>query len=132
MVKLDAKSDPRVFPFGRILRSTCLDELPQLLNVLRGDMSLVGPRPCMAYEFQKYQDWQKRRFDAMPGITGLWQVSGKNKTTFTEMVGLDIAYAERVSVFSDIRIIVKTIPAILSDLTTSAARKEIRQVKRAA
>ena len=85
----------------------------------------------MAYEFQQYQDWQQRRFDAMPGITGLWQVSGKNKTTFTEMVGLDIAYAERVSVFSDIRIIVKTIPAILSDLTSSAARKEIRQVKRA-
>src|SRR5947207_4546049 len=85
MVKLDTRNDPRVFPFGRILRNTCLDELPQLINVLLGDMSLVGPRPCMAYEFQQYQDWQQRRFDAMPGITGLWQVSGKNKTTFTEM-----------------------------------------------
>ena len=132
MVKLDAKSDPRVFPFGRILRSTCLDELPQLINVLRGDMSLVGPRPCMAYEFQQYQDWQKRRFDAMPGITGLWQVSGKNKTTFTEMIGLDIAYVERVSFMEDLRIIFKTIPAILSDLAENAGRKDMTQVKRAA
>ena len=132
MVKLDAKSDPRVFPFGRILRSTCLDELPQLINVLRGDMSLVGPRPCMVYEFHQYQDWQKRRFDAMPGITGLWQVSGKNRTTFTEMIGLDIAYAERVSFMCDLKIILKTIPAILSDLPGSTGRKDIRQVKRAA
>ena len=132
MVKLDAKSDPRVFPFGKLLRSTCLDELPQLINVLRGDMSLVGPRPCIAYEFQQYQDWQKRRFDAMPGITGLWQVSGKNKMTFTEMIGLDIAYVERVSFMCDLKIIFKTIPAIVSDLAEGAGRKDMRQVKRAA
>jgi lipopolysaccharide/colanic/teichoic acid biosynthesis glycosyltransferase len=132
MVKLDSKNDPRVFRFGRILRTTCLDELPQLINVLRGDMSLVGPRPCMPYEAQQYQDWQKRRFEAMPGITGLWQVSGKNKTTFTEMIGLDIAYADRVSFISDLKIIFKTIPAIVSDLAEAAGRKDITQVKRAA
>jgi lipopolysaccharide/colanic/teichoic acid biosynthesis glycosyltransferase len=132
MVKLDSKNDPRVFPFGRILRSTCLDEMPQLINVLLGEMSLVGPRPCLFYEFQQYQDWQKRRFDAMPGLTGLWQVSGKNRTTFTEMVGFDIAYAERVSLMSDLKIILRTIPAIVSDLTAGAERKDITQVKRAA
>lgn len=123
MVKLDASGDPRVFPFGRLLRRTCMDELPQLINVLLGDMSLVGPRPCMPYEAQQYQDWQLRRFDAMPGITGLWQVSGKNRTTFTEMVKLDIAYLEEVSFALDLRILCRTIPAIISDaLWVSTAR----------
>ena len=116
MVKLDARSDPRVFPFGRILRSTYLDELPQLFNVLMGDMSLVGPRPCIAYEAEQYEEWQKRRFDAMPGMTGLWQVSGKNKTTFSEMIQLDIKYATGVSPMLDLKILLKTIPAIVSDI----------------
>jgi exopolysaccharide production protein ExoY len=133
MIKLDAKNDPRVFPFGRLLRSTCIDELPQLINVLRGEMSIVGPRPCMIYEAQQYQDWQNRRFDAMPGITGLWQVSGKNRTTFTEMVGLDIAYVERLSFILDLKIMFKTIPAIITDVVESGSRsKEMSQVKRAA
>jgi lipopolysaccharide/colanic/teichoic acid biosynthesis glycosyltransferase len=121
MVKLDAASDPRVFPFGKLLRRTCLDELPQLINVFRGEMSLVGPRPCMPYEVQHYQEWQKKRFQAMPGMTGLWQVSGKNKTTFTEMVRLDIAYLESVSFPLDLKIIGRTIPAIASDPLWAAA-----------
>lgn len=123
MVKLDASSDSRVFPFGRFLRQTCLDELPQLINVLRGEMSLVGPRPCMPYELDHYQDWQRRRFEAMPGMTGLWQVSGKNRTTFTEMVKLDISYLEEVSFTLDVKILCRTLPAIISDaLWVSAAR----------
>ena len=85
MTKLDASNDPRVIPFGSILRATGLDELPQMLNVLCGEMSLVGPRPCIPYEFEMYEPWQRRRFDAAPGLTGLWQVSGKNRTTFTQM-----------------------------------------------
>jgi lipopolysaccharide/colanic/teichoic acid biosynthesis glycosyltransferase len=134
MVKLDMANDPRVFPFGRILRNTCVDELPQLINVLRGEMSLVGPRPCLVYEANQYQDWHKRRFEAVPGMTGLWQVSGKNKTTFTEMIRLDIAYARNVSLMLDLKILLMTIPVILSDLFERRAvdRRNITQVKRAA
>src|SRR5437762_7661805 len=101
MIKLDIVDDPRVFPFAKFLRRTCLDELPQLINVLRGEMSMVGPRPCMTYEADQYLGWQKQRFTAMPGITGLWQVSGKNRTTFTEMIRLDIEYANDVSFARD-------------------------------
>ena len=116
MTKLDAASDPRIFSFGRILRCTYLDELPQLINVLLGDMSLVGPRPCTPYEAQEYSLWQTRRFDAAPGMTGLWQVSGKNRTTFKEMMRLDITYSRRQSFWLDATILLKTIPAILAEL----------------
>jgi exopolysaccharide production protein ExoY len=134
MTKLDVSNDPRVFPFGRILRSTYLDELPQLINVCRGDMSLVGPRPCLVYEANQYQDWHKQRFDAMPGMTGLWQVSGKNRTTFTEMIRLDIDYARNISFMLDMKILLMTLPVILWDLFESRPRdgKKITQVKRAA
>jgi lipopolysaccharide/colanic/teichoic acid biosynthesis glycosyltransferase len=120
MVKLDAKNDPRVFPLGRMLRRCCVDELPQLFNVLRGEMSLVGPRPCMPYEAEQYKPWQRSRFNAVPGMTGLWQVSGKNRTTFTEMIQMDIEYANRVSLPLDLKILIKTVPSIF---TTPAVRK---------
>ncbi len=81
MKKLDEKRDPRIIPLGNVLRRSCVDELPQLINVLRGDMSLVGPRPCLPYEAREYHLWQKRRFDTIPGMTGLWQVNGKNRTS---------------------------------------------------
>ena len=113
MTKLDARKDPRIIPFGSILRSTGLDELPQLINVMRGEMSLVGPRPCIPYEYERYEPWQRRRFDAVPGLTGLWQVSGKNRTTFNQMIRLDIKYSERVSLWLDIKIILKTVPALV-------------------
>lgn len=113
MTKLDAKRDPRIIPGGTILRATGLDELPQLLNVLRGEMSIVGPRPCVQYEYDMYESWQKRRFDAVPGLTGLWQVSGKNRTTFTQMINFDIEYSERASLWLDLQIIAKTIPALI-------------------
>ena len=113
MKKLDAQGDSRIIPFGLLLRSTGLDELPQLINILRGEMSLVGPRPCLPYESEKYLPWQRERFCAAPGLTGLWQVSGKNKTTFAEMIQLDIQYARTKSFWLDSKIIFKTIPALL-------------------
>jgi lipopolysaccharide/colanic/teichoic acid biosynthesis glycosyltransferase len=112
MVKLDARRDPRLIPFGSVLRASGLDELPQLINVLRGEMSLVGPRPCIPYECDAYEPWHWRRFDAVPGLTGLWQVSGKNRTTFDEMVRLDIDYGRRLSPWLDLTIILKTVPAL--------------------
>ena len=113
MTKLDAQSDPRLVPLGAALRATGLDELPQLINVIRGEMSIVGPRPCIPYEYENYEPWQRRRLDAVPGLTGLWQVSGKNRTTFNEMVRLDIEYAERSSLWLDLKIILKTVPALV-------------------
>jgi len=112
MTKLDAGNDPRLIPLGSLLRTTGLDELPQLLNVLRGEMSLVGPRPCIPYEYELYKPEHRRRLDAVPGLTGLWQVSGKNRTTFDEMVRLDVEYARRSSLGLDLKIILKTLPAL--------------------
>ena len=116
MTKLDVKGDPRVIPCGSILRSSGLDELPQLINVLKGEMSLVGPRPCTPYEYEQFQPWHKQRFRALPGLTGLWQVSGKNRTTFNEMIELDIRYAKEWSVWMDMRIIALTVPVLLSQV----------------
>ena len=113
VTKLDMHNDPRIIPLGTILRVLGLDELPQLFNVLRGDMSLVGPRPCLPYEPQQYLLWQTRRFDAIPGLTGLWQVSGKNRTTYKEMVRLDITYVRTISFWLDVKILLKTLPAIM-------------------
>jgi lipopolysaccharide/colanic/teichoic acid biosynthesis glycosyltransferase len=114
MRKLDVDNDPRMIPFSGILRTFGLDELPQLINVLRGDMSLVGPRPCLPYEAEKYQLWQTQRFDVVPGLTGLWQVSGKNRTTFKEMMRLDINYARNSSFLLDVKIILMTMPALIA------------------
>jgi len=129
MTKLDASNDPRIIPFGSILRATGLDELPQMLNVIRGDMSLVGPRPCIPYEFEMYEPRQRRRFDAPPGLTGLWQVSGKNRTTFTQMINLDIEYSERASLGLDLKIMFKTVPALVVQCLDQrmAARRTVEQ-----
>jgi exopolysaccharide production protein ExoY len=112
MIKLDATGDSRLIPLGAVLRASGLDELPQLWNVLRGEMSLVGPRPCVRYEYEQYLPWQKKRFDVAPGLTGLWQVSGKNMTTFNQMINLDIEYGKRRSLWFDLKIIARTIPAL--------------------
>lgn len=116
MTKIDSKGDPRVIKFGGILRSSGLDELPQLINVFRGEMSLVGPRPCTEYEYEQFQPWHKQRFQALPGLTGLWQVSGKNKTTFNEMIALDIRYAKEWSVWMDFKIMLRTFPVLLGQI----------------
>lgn len=109
------KGDRRITKVGAVLRATSIDELPQLWNVVRGDMSLVGPRPPIAYEVARYTERHKRRLDVPPGVTGLWQVSGRNKLSFDEMVDLDLAYIERWSLALDIEILLKTIPAVVSD-----------------
>ena len=128
MVKLDARRDPRLIPFGGILRVSGLDELPQLLNVLWGDMSLVGPRPCIPYECEAYEPWHWRRFDAVPGLTGLWQVSGKNRTTFDQMVRLDIEYSKTLSLALDLRILFRTIPALWGQYCDMReAKAQVRQ-----
>ena len=123
MVKLDARGDSRIIPFGLLLRLSGLDELPQLINVLRGEMSMVGPRPCLAYECDNYLPWQRERFNTLPGLTGLWQVSGKNQTTFAEMMRLDISYARNKTLWLDLTIILKTIPAILGQVWQSRTKK---------
>ena len=107
------KNDPRVTVFGRFLRRSSLDELPQLLNVLSGDMSIVGARPPIPYEVEEYAIWHRRRLDMKPGITGLWQVSGRNRLTFEEMVKLDLFYIENWSLWLDLKIILLTLPAVL-------------------
>jgi lipopolysaccharide/colanic/teichoic acid biosynthesis glycosyltransferase len=112
--KLDFAGDSRLIPGGAILRVLGVDELPQLINVLRGEMSMVGPRPCTPFEFDLYSPRQKRRCEAPPGLTGLWQISGKNQTTFEEMINLDLYYAEHSSFRLDLKIIVLTVPAILA------------------
>jgi len=124
MVKMDVQGDSRIIPLGRWLRSSGLDELPQLINVLRGEMSLVGPRPCMPYESEKYLPWQRERFDAMPGLTGLWQVSGKNRTTFAEMMRLDIEYARTKTLWFDLIIILKTIPALVVQMRDTHQKRK--------
>jgi len=105
-------NDPRITPVGRWLRRTSLDELPQLWNVLRGDMSLVGPRPPIRYEVEHYKSGHLIRLAVKPGITGLWQVSGRNSTTFEEMIALDLESVRRASLALDLSILVKTIPVV--------------------
>jgi len=108
-------SDTRITPIGRFLRRTSLDELPQFWNVLRGEMSLVGPRPSLPFEVEQYQPWHRRRlFEGKPGITGPWQVNGRSRTTFDEMVRLDLRYARTRSLWTDVRILLATPRAMLS------------------
>ena len=108
------KDDPRVTRVGRLIRKTSMDELPQLFNVLRGDMSLVGPRPPLPYETEKYQSWHLRRvLEVKPGITGLWQVDGRSKTSFDEMVRMDLRYTRNCSLALDLKILIKTVKVVL-------------------
>ena len=106
--------DKRVTRVGRILRATSIDELPQLWNILKGDMSLVGPRPPIEYEVARYTDWHRRRLAVPPGVTGPWQVSGRNRLSFEDMVRLDIAYIESWSLGLDVKILLRTVPALFA------------------
>ncbi len=108
------RDDPRLTKVGRVLRRFSLDELPQLVNVLRGEMSLVGPRPLPMRDYERLADWHKKRYLVLPGITGLWQVSGRSELDFDDLVRLDFLYLERWSIFLDLSIMVKTIPAVLT------------------
>jgi lipopolysaccharide/colanic/teichoic acid biosynthesis glycosyltransferase len=107
-------NDPRVTRLGRILRKTSLDELPQLWNVLTGEMSLVGPRPAILYELEEYQPWHFQRLQATPGLSGLWQVTARSSVEFDEMVNLDIEYINRQSIWLDLNIIMKTPIVVLT------------------
>ena len=107
--------DHRITRIGRLLRRTSLDELPQLLNVLRGEMSLVGPRPAIAYEIDSYEPWQRERLDVLPGITGLWQVSGRNRLSYNEMCKLDVEYVRHRTLIQDIGIMLRTPWAMFVD-----------------
>ncbi len=111
---LKLENDPRITRVGRFIRKASLDELPQLFNILRGEMSLVGPRPPIPYEVDLYQDWHKRRFEAIPGMTGVWQVRGRNRVSFDEMVRMDIEYIEHQSLWLDLKILLLTPLAVIS------------------
>jgi len=124
MNKMDSRSDRRLIPLGPLLRASGLDELPQLINVLRGEMSIVGPRPCLGYEYEQYLPWHKERFNTLPGLTGLWQVSGKNHTTFTEMMHLDIFYARNKSLAMDLRIMLRTFSVLVLQVKESRAKSK--------
>jgi lipopolysaccharide/colanic/teichoic acid biosynthesis glycosyltransferase len=113
-VKFKLTEDPRVTRVGRILRRTSMDELPQLMNVLKGDMSLVGPRPVPTYEVAEYRAWHRERLTALPGITGLWQVNGRSQVSFDDMIRMDIDYVRNRSLRLDMRILLLTLPAVLS------------------
>jgi exopolysaccharide biosynthesis polyprenyl glycosylphosphotransferase len=112
-VMFKMKNDPRVTPLGKFLRRTSLDELPQMFNILKGEMSWVGPRPPTPREVEQYNEWHLKRLDVSPGLTGLWQVSGRSDLSFEDMVKLDIYYAENWSLAVDAMIILKTIPAVI-------------------
>jgi lipopolysaccharide/colanic/teichoic acid biosynthesis glycosyltransferase len=120
MIKLDATGDPRIIPWGKLLRATGLDELPQIFNIIRGEMSVVGPRPCTVTEFERYQPWHLARVNAQPGLTGYWQVCGKNRTTFNEMIEMDICYAKQISLWLDIKIVMRTLPVLAKQVSELA------------
>jgi exopolysaccharide biosynthesis polyprenyl glycosylphosphotransferase len=107
-------NDPRITAVGGFLRKTSLDELPQFINILKGEMTVVGPRPPMPYEYECYDDWHKLRLKVRPGLTGLWQVSGRSSVPFHEMVMMDIYYIENWSLLLDLKIIFKTVPVMLA------------------
>jgi lipopolysaccharide/colanic/teichoic acid biosynthesis glycosyltransferase len=120
--KLD--SHYRLIPLGKWLRALAIDELPQCINVLVGEMSLVGPRPDVL-PLEEYEPWQRARFDVMPGMTGLWQVSGKNDATFAEMVQLDLTYARQRSLWLDLKILLKTVPALVRQVSKSRLKSAV-------
>jgi lipopolysaccharide/colanic/teichoic acid biosynthesis glycosyltransferase len=107
--------DPRITRIGKFLRRSSLDELPQLWNVIKGDMSLVGPRPPIPYEVRKYSEHHFGRLATLPGITGLWQVNGRCETTFEEMIQLDLEYIQKQSIWLDLKILILTVPAVISE-----------------
>jgi lipopolysaccharide/colanic/teichoic acid biosynthesis glycosyltransferase len=107
------RDDPRVTPVGRALRRLSIDEVPQVLNVFRGEMSLVGPRPLPVRDYHLLEDWHRKRYLVLPGMTGLWQISGRSSLGFDDLVRLDFYYLENWSIWLDISILVKTIPAVL-------------------
>jgi lipopolysaccharide/colanic/teichoic acid biosynthesis glycosyltransferase len=112
-LKFKPADDPRVTRIGKILRKTSLDELPQLFNILKGEMSFIGPRPDLVYAVEDYKPWHYNRLAALPGLTGLWQATGRSQVSFDEMVRMDIEYARKQSLWFDVQILLLTFPAVL-------------------
>jgi exopolysaccharide biosynthesis polyprenyl glycosylphosphotransferase len=108
------KKDPRITPIGRFLRKFSIDELPQLINVLRGDMSVVGPRPPVPSEVARYEPWQRRRLSVRPGLTCIWQVSGRNEISFEQWMYMDLQYIDNWSFLKDVSLILKTLPVVVT------------------
>ena len=125
MKKLDGRGDGRILGIGFFLRASGLDELPQIFNILRGEMSLVGPRPCIRYEYEKFKPEHRARFNAVPGLTGLWQVNGKNNTTFQEMIDFDIQYSRHLSLKNDLMILLRTFPVLFQQVAETSRRKVV-------
>jgi lipopolysaccharide/colanic/teichoic acid biosynthesis glycosyltransferase len=107
------KQDPRITPIGRFIRRTSIDELPQLWNVVKGDMSLVGPRPALPHEVALYSPYQRQRLSVLPGITCIWQVSGRSEIPFTQQVEMDLQYIATQSFWGDLKLLLKTVPAVI-------------------
>ena len=126
MQKLDVSGDSRVIRGGWMIRGAGLDELPQVFNVLLGEMTLVGPRPCLPNEFERYRVDQRQRVNVPPGLTGYWQVNGKNEVTFSDMIEMDRFYATNLSLWLDLKIILKTFPVLIKE--ARKARRNSRQV----
>ena len=127
MTKLDADNDSRMVPGANWIRASGLDELPQIVNILRGEMSIVGPRPCIPFEYELYKPGHRARCNAAPGLTGLWQVSGKNRLSFERMIALDIEYSQRKTLWLDACIVLLTAPAILQQVSDLVAAKRARK-----
>jgi lipopolysaccharide/colanic/teichoic acid biosynthesis glycosyltransferase len=125
LTKLDIKGDKRLIPCGAVLRAACLDEIPQLINVFLGNMSLVGPRPCMDYEYQQLLPWHRHRFDSPPGMTGLWQVKRTSNTSFGEMMQMDLYYVASRSLWLDLTILFQTPLAVFSQLKNSRLARRL-------
>jgi undecaprenyl-phosphate galactose phosphotransferase len=106
-------NENRITRIGRWLRKTSVDEFPQLINVLKGEMSLVGPRPCLPYEWENYEEWHKRRLSVMPGCTGMWQVAGRSVVGFEDMVILDLYYIQNASLMLDFTLLLRTLPVMV-------------------
>ena len=128
MEKIESKQNSCLIPGAWLLRASGLDELPQIINVLRGEMSIVGPRPCLPAEYELYEPWQLQRFETAPGLTGLWQVSGKNRTTFDQMIRLDIQYAATKTWAMDVKIMLRTVPALLVQINDIKAGRRSQPI----
>lgn len=128
MKKLDNRGDGRILGIGILLRASGLDELPQVFNILRGEMSLVGPRPCIRYEYEKFKPEHRARFNAVPGLTGLWQVNGKNSTTFQQMIDFDIQYSRELSLKNDLMILFRTFPVLFQQVAETSHRQPVSKL----
>lgn len=128
LTKLDVKGDKRLIRGGRVLRASCVDELPQLINVFLGEMSMVGPRPCMEYEYKYFRPWQRQRFNSPPGMTGLWQIKRRPDTSFVQMMQMDLQYVSNRSLWFDLSILLQTPLSVVAQVKANRAARQQSQL----